>query len=561
MSVLSELDEKIKAQGDAVRDLKAKKADKAEIKASVDTLLALKAEFKAACGSEWKPGIDVNALTGSEGQPAAGTPNEEAGDDHVDPWTVSTTSDKGIDYQKLIKKFGSNAIDEALLERMTKISGKPVHHFLRRGVFFSHRDMHQVLDDVEAGRPFFLYTGRGPSSTSMHLGHLIPFIFTKWLQETFDVPLVIQLTDDEKYLWKGLKVDQAKQLAIDNAKDIIALGFDVNKTFIFQDFEHVGGAFYENMLQVMRHVTFNQVKGIFGFNDSTNIGKIMFPAVQAAPSFSSSFPFIFGKRKDVTCLIPCAIDQDPYFRMTRDVAPTLKFKKPALLHSTFFPALQGAQTKMSASDDNSSIFLTDTPKQVKNKINKHAFSGGRDTIEEHRSKGGNCDVDISYQYLTFFLEDDVKLEQIREDYSSGKMLTGELKKELIDVITPILEKHQAARKLLTDADVMEYMRPRALTCKNKPLNIKIDPKLGPLAPESMAKLEAALTDESYLTQSKFSDADVLMFQHVWKNDVSENLKNVQRWKSHIHTLLQDDSVTPQKINKDVMKTIKSDYQL
>ena len=72
MSVLSELDEKIKAQGDAVRDLKAKKADKAEIKASVDTLLALKAEFKAACGSEWKPGIDVNALTGSEAQPAAG---------------------------------------------------------------------------------------------------------------------------------------------------------------------------------------------------------------------------------------------------------------------------------------------------------------------------------------------------------------------------------------------------------------------------------------------------------------------------------------------------------
>ena len=69
----------------------------------------------------------------------------------------------------------------------------------------------------------------------------------------------------------------------------------------------------------------------------------MFPAVQAAPSFSSSFPFIFGGKKDVTCLIPCAIDQDPYFRMTRDVAPVLKFKKPALLHSTFFPALQGKQ--------------------------------------------------------------------------------------------------------------------------------------------------------------------------------------------------------------------------
>lgn len=60
--------------------------------------------------------------------------------------------------------------------------------------------------------------------------------------------------------------------------------------------------------------------------------------------------------------------QDPYFRMTRDVAPRIGLLKPALLHSTFFPALQGAQTKMSASDPNSSIFLTDTPKQIKNKV-------------------------------------------------------------------------------------------------------------------------------------------------------------------------------------------------
>ena len=129
------------------------------------------------------------------------------------------------------------------------------------------------------------------------------------MQETFDVPLVIQLTDDEKYLWKDLKIAEAKRLAIENAKDIIALGFDIKKTFIFSDFQHVGKKYYENMIAVMRHVTFNQVKGIFGFNDSSNIGKIMFPAVQATPSFSSSFPFIFGEKTDISCLIPCAIDQ------------------------------------------------------------------------------------------------------------------------------------------------------------------------------------------------------------------------------------------------------------
>ena len=51
---------------------------------------------------------------------------------------------------------------------------------------------------------------------------------------------------------------------------------------------------------------------------------------------------------------------------------------------------------------------------IKNKINKYAFSGGRDTKEEHEKYGGNTEVDVSYQYLTFFLEDDTKLAEIKE---------------------------------------------------------------------------------------------------------------------------------------------------
>ena len=60
--------------------------------------------------------------------------------------------------------------------------------------------------------------------------------------------------------------------------------------------------------------------------------------------------------------------QDPYFRMTRDVAPRLGYPKPALIHSKFFPALQGPKTKMSSSEPTSSIFLTDKPKQIKDKV-------------------------------------------------------------------------------------------------------------------------------------------------------------------------------------------------
>lgn len=95
----------------------------------------------------------------------------------------------------------------------------------------------------------------------------------------------------------------------------------------------------------------NQVRSIFGLTESDNIGKIAFPAVQAAPSFPDSFPHMFGTRKDLRCLIPCAIDQDPYFRMTRDVAGRLGHHKPALIMSKFFPALQ-------VSHDSSSYALT-----------------------------------------------------------------------------------------------------------------------------------------------------------------------------------------------------------
>ena len=125
----------------------------------------------------------------------------------VDPWTVE--SEGAIDYDKLISQFGSQKLEPELIERMERLTGKKVHRFLRRGIFFSHRDLSQLLDMYEKGQKFYLYTGRGPSSEALHLGHLIPFHFTKWLQDAFDCPLVIQLTDDEKFLFKpDLKLEE-----------------------------------------------------------------------------------------------------------------------------------------------------------------------------------------------------------------------------------------------------------------------------------------------------------------------------------------------------------------
>ena len=114
----------------------------------------------------------------------------------VTPWNV----EGDIDYDKLIKRFGTQKITPDLLSKIEKLT-KESHFMLRRGIFFSHRDLNRLLDDYEKGKQFFLYTGRGPSGHT-HIGHLVPWVFAKWLQDKFGAKMYFQLTDDEKFWTK-----------------------------------------------------------------------------------------------------------------------------------------------------------------------------------------------------------------------------------------------------------------------------------------------------------------------------------------------------------------------
>jgi len=357
----------------------------------------------------------------------------------VTPWEVSGK----IDYDKLTREFGTENLTIELLEHLRKHAGS-LHTQLRRRIFFSHRDFNWILDEYDKGQKFALYTGRGPSGP-ITIGHIVPWIFTRYLQQVFKANLFFQMTDDEKFLiHQNKSLDDPYHWAYENSLDIIAIGFDPKRTVIISDIKNIQ-YLYELAVKVAKHMTFSTVKAVFGFHDSSNVGIIFFPAIQSVPAFLPSA--LSGK--SIPCLIPAAIDQDPYWRVTRDVAPKLGYPKPAQIHCKFLPGL-GKGGKMSASMPETAIFTTDSPELAERKI-MNAFTGGRATVEEQRRLGANPDICSVYHYEYYlFMDDDKEIEELRRNCLSGRILCGECKDILAERVKLFLREHQARREKARD---------------------------------------------------------------------------------------------------------------
>jgi tryptophanyl-tRNA synthetase len=361
--------------------------------------------------------------------------DEEKNEMVVTPWEVRGK----VDYERLVQEFGTLPLTDELLKRIEKHAGR-MHLQLRRKLFFSHRDLDTVIDLYEKGTKFVLYTGRGPSGP-VHIGHLVPWVFTRHLQDAFKTRLYFQMTDDEKFVVDDdAKLKQTTEYGYENALDVIALGFKPEDTFIIYDVQDID-LLYDIALEVAKRITYSTAKATFGFQESTNLGWIFWPAVQAVPCFIHKK--LTGE--NVPALIPAAIDQDPFWRITRDIAPKLGYFKPAQIHSRFLPGL-GVGGKMSASEPETAIFTVDPPDVVKRKV-WNAFTGGKGTLAEQRKTGANPDVCSIYQYFLFlFEEDDKKLLEREQQCRTGKMLCGDCKKELTERINKFLTEHQKKRE-------------------------------------------------------------------------------------------------------------------
>ncbi|MEM4675500.1 MAG: tryptophan--tRNA ligase, partial [Nitrososphaerota archaeon] len=268
----------------------------------------------------------------------------------------------------------------------------------------------------------------------------LPWIFTKWLQDKFGFHLFFEMTDDEKFLHsEGKNLEEYNRYAYENTLDLAALGLDPSKTHIIIDTEDIR-YLYPIAVNVAKKITFSTQKATFGFNDSTNVGMIFFPTLQIAVSFLPTE--LFGEPTEI--LIPAAIDQDPYWRLARDIAQSLGYPKPTQIHCKLLPGLD-IGGKMSSSKPESAVYTTDDLEVAYKKVLR-AYTGGQPTVELQKKLGGNPDMCPVYKmYEMMFEEDEGKLAGRYSACRSGAVICGECKRELAERVSNFLKEHQARR--------------------------------------------------------------------------------------------------------------------
>ncbi len=228
-----------------------------------------------------------------------------------DDFTVTPYAVEGeIDYAELLDRFGADELIDDQIERFPN----PVHPLVRRRVFYAGRDVDRFLGAVEGGETVSLVTGRGPSGP-MHLGHVMPFYFAKHLQDHTGAYVYVPLSDDEKYFAKDLSVAEIGEHTRENLRDLLAVGFDPEKTRIVVDTADAD-VVYPLAVQFAKHVTQSTMEATYGRPD--NVGLAFYPAVQIAHLLLPQL--VHGRHAS---LVPIAADQT----RTSDSRATLRGRR------------------------------------------------------------------------------------------------------------------------------------------------------------------------------------------------------------------------------------------
>ncbi len=348
----------------------------------------------------------------------------------LDPWSNQLVTD----YGHLFKEFGLQPMPPALVKKLSE------HRLYRRGIVFAMRDLDKFVAAAEAGKKTGVITGIKPSS-EFHLGSRMTAEQIIFLQQRFDTRVFYAIADVEAYADNGLSFDESHQNAVDNVADLLALGLDPDRTFLYKQSQNMHVANLANIFA--RKTTLNTLEALYGHQ---NLALYLAVLTQAGDILAPQLDAFDGPKHMV---VPVGIDQDPHIRFTRDLADKFKdefgFITPAATFHKFFRALSG-ETKMSKRDPMGVMTLNDSPDMLKKKL-ANTLTGGRATAEEQRRLGAEPEKCVVFELMQYhFYDDDEDLKEMEQDCRSGKLLCGECKAIRLKHIQGIYQKHQERKK-------------------------------------------------------------------------------------------------------------------
>jgi tryptophanyl-tRNA synthetase len=348
----------------------------------------------------------------------------------IDPWASSNIDD----YKHVFKEFGLEEFkDYDLVD----------HYLFKRKIIIAQRDFNKIKKAIAENKTFLQITGIA-SSGHFHLGHKLDVdfynIFNKLgAKSKFVISDIDAYLSREDSKIKDLK--KSKEIAYDNILDLLALG--VNKEDIYLQSKQ-DSKYFTLSYEISKKITENMFKATYGH---INFGKVGAVFLQLADILHIQLPSVYGKHPTITGI---GLEQDPHARLTRDVSRKLNYdlEVPSFFYFKHQSGLKKDQ-KMSASKPDTAIFLNDSKKDIKRKINK-SFSGGKITLAEQKEKGGDPQICKIYEIFKFHHPDNDFLKSTFDNCKKGQLLCGECKKNCIDFLNKFIEDHKNKKKKYKD---------------------------------------------------------------------------------------------------------------
>jgi len=342
------------------------------------------------------------------------------------------------DYERLYEEFGIQPFKPLLADMPNPNTA------MRRGVIFGHRDFERVLHSMKNHDEFAVMSGIKPTG-EFHLGTLQTAREVIYFQQHGGTAFYC-IADVEAYEDNRVPFERSQKYAVGNVADLLALGFDPKKGYIYQQSKE--RRVQDLAITFGRGVTLATMKAIYG---ERHMGLYLSALIQAGDILLPQLKDFGGPKPTV---VPVGIDQDPHLRLTRDLAFKFRrkynFVSPSSTYHKLIKSLDGSP-KMSKRDPMSYFTFEEKPEAIAKKI-LNAFTGGRPTAEEQRKLGANPDICPIYDlYLFHFFERDEDIAKLyNHECRNGKILCGEDKQRLIKIVTDFLNEHQRKRRQYID---------------------------------------------------------------------------------------------------------------